>query len=130
MATWRDVAAYIRANYKITDEDDSNITLVFGIDGTRTQIVVLSQALLMDGAEEWVQISSPIARVNQINVNAVLRAIAPMVVGGLAIYGDFLAIRDALPLANLQINELERPMRLITLTADALEKQFVGADVM
>jgi hypothetical protein len=53
-----------------------------------------------------------------------------MVCGGLAIYGEFLAIRDALPLANMQINELERPLRLITATADALEKQFVGVDVM
>lgn len=130
MSTWRDVAAYLRANYQITDEDDNSMTLVFGTGGGRSQMVLLVRGLLMDGAEEWVQISSPIAKVSQINVTAVLREIGSMVCGGLAIYGEFLAIRDALPLANMQINELERPMRLITVTADALEKQFVGADVM
>jgi hypothetical protein len=104
--------------------------LVFGTGGGRSQMVLLARELLMDSVEEWIQISSPIAKVDQINVNAVLREIGPMVCGGLAIYGEFLAIRDALPLANMQINELERPLRLITATADALEKQFVGVDVM
>lgn len=130
MITWRDVAAYVRANYQISNEDDNTITLVFGTGGGRSQMVMLARELLMDGVEEWIQISSPIAKVDQINVNAVLREIASMVCGGLAIYGEFLAIRDALPLANMQVNELERPLRLVTATADALEKQFVGVDVM
>jgi hypothetical protein len=39
-----------------------------------------------------------------------------------------LTIRHAVPLANLNINEFERPLSLVTNTADQLERQLTGAD--
>src|SRR5690349_16904421 len=106
------------------------IGLVFGVGNGRTQMVLVTRHMLMNGTEEWVQISSPIGEVGQINVEGVLRDVGDMVCGGVVIEGKYLVVRDALPLANLQVNEFERPFVLVTTTADRLEQKYVGSDIM
>jgi hypothetical protein len=129
MITWLDVAAYINAKYKIADQDESMIKLVFETTGGRSQLVLVARHVPGgSSSEEWVQIASPIARVDQVNVIAVLQDVSELICGGLAIYGDILFIQDSFPLANLQPNELERPLHLITSSADRLERKFVGTD--
>jgi hypothetical protein len=104
--------------------------LVFKTDGLRSQMVFLHREMLMGGSEEWLQISSPIAEANKVDVRRVLETMGRMVCGGCAIVDGFLMVRDALPLANLDINEFERPLLLITTTADDLEKQFTASDAL
>lgn len=48
--------------------------------------------------------------------------------GGLAIVNDFLMVRHTVPLLNLNLNEFERPLLLVTTTADDLEQELVGGD--
>jgi hypothetical protein len=40
-----------------------------------------------------------------------------------------LIYRHAVPLANLDVNEFERPLELVTLAADRLEHSISGGDV-
>ena len=42
--------------------------------------------------------------------------------------GDLVTFRHSLPLANLNINEFESPLALVTTTADRLEQAFTGGD--
>jgi hypothetical protein len=128
MTTWHSLADYVRSNYQVGDEGPNRIKLVFEVGDMRTQVVFLWRQLLMDGTEEWLQIESPVGRVDSMNLRAVLDEVGAMVCGGAAIMDGVLFIRQAMPISNLEINEFERPLRLVTSSADALERKFVGGD--
>lgn len=128
MATWEDLTGYIGNHYKVADQQDGLVKLIFEFDDLRSQVVIVSKATLAGGAEEWLLIQSPFAKVGAVDPNSVLEFMSDMVCGGLARIGDLLTVRHAVPLANLNINEFERPLHLVTFTADMLEKKFAGRD--
>jgi hypothetical protein len=128
MTTWNSLAEYVRSHYRITDEGPNTIKLIFETGDLRSQVVFLWRQLLLDGTEEWLQIESPVGRVDSMNLRAVLDEVGAMVCGGAAVMDGVLFIRQAMPIANLDINELERPLRLVTTSADVLERKFVGGD--
>jgi len=128
MASWQELTTYIRSNYKIAKEESDLIKLIFDTGGLRSQVVLLTREALMDGSEEWVQISSAVAPLGSLNLEQFLRDVGGTVCGGAALEGNTLVIKHAAPLANLNINEIERPLLLVTATADSLEKKFVGVD--
>jgi hypothetical protein len=128
MATWADVITYVRSTYKIADEKPDAIKLVFEVGGLRTQVVMLWHLTLAGGREEWVQIESPIGNVGTVDLRRALDAVGDTVCGGLGKLGDLVTFRHAVPLANININELEVPLALVTSTADDLERSLVGGD--
>ena len=91
-------------------------------------MVLLTRQVLMDGEEEWVLISSPVASLGSLDLEEFLREVGDIVCGGAALDGDVLVIKHAARLINLGINELERLLRLVTGTADSVEKKVVGSD--
>ena len=128
MPTWQDLTGYIRSNYKIADERPDLIKLIFETGDLRSQMVLVCREALMNGEEEWVTISSPVANLGSVSLEDFLREVGGIVCGGAGLEGDVLVIKHAAPLLNLDINEFERPLRLVTTTADALEKKLAGAD--
>lgn len=128
MATWNDVVRYVKQRYAIDDERDGALQLIFDLGGGRSQIVTVELAVLRDGAEEWIQISSPIAAVGDVDVDAALRRAGEMVCGGIAIVGDLVVLRHSAPIEHLDVNEFERPLLLVLHSADRLESELVGGD--
>jgi len=128
MATWNDLVTYVHSHYKISDENQNMIKLVFETGNLRSQVVVLWHLTLNDGSEEWVQIESPFAELGSVNLAQALQHIGNTVCGGMALFGNLVTFRHSLPLANLNINEFESPLALVTTTADNLEKELVGGD--
>lgn len=128
MATWQELTGYVRANYKIAHEQPTLIKIIFETQGLRSQVVLLGRELLMDGQEEWLQIMSPFAEVGTVDLLAALQKVGDTVCGGAAIIDGLLVLRHAVPLLNLNINEFERPLMLVTVTADRLENELVGGD--
>lgn len=129
MTSWQGLTTFIKSNYKVSDENDSMIKMLFNTGDLRSQVVFIWKMGLMDGQEEWIQIESPVGRLDSINVASALRAIENTVCGGLGMSGDLLTVRHAAPLANLDANEVERPIVLVTTMADVLEQQLTGSDV-
>lgn len=129
MATWNDLTGYIRSNYKIASEREGLIKLIFDLGDLRSQVVLITRHALIDGEEEWIMITSPVANLGSVNLEVILREVGEIVCGGAALEGDVVVIKHAAPLLNLDINELERPLRLVTATADRLERELVGNDV-
>jgi hypothetical protein len=135
VATWADLLSFIRTEYEVIDEGQDEIRLLIRYPtddeeptSGRSQSVVVAREIL-DRREDWVQIASPFARVDQVDLWAVLKEVgSTTVVGGVAIIGEFLVIRHSLPLIHLDINEFHDPLVLITGTAELLERQFVGTD--
>ncbi|MFE9655196.1 hypothetical protein [Micromonospora sp. NPDC006431] len=128
MATWADLTRYVRSNYKIADERPNLIKLVFETGNLRSQAVLLWHLTLADGEEEWVQIESFFGEVGSVDLVQALQEVGNTVCGGMAVAGDMLTFRHAVPLLNLNINEFERPLALVTSTADRLERILTGAD--
>lgn len=128
MATWEEVQQHIARNYRFEHLSPTSLKMVFQIDEERTQAVVVSLETLMDGAEEWAEISSAVGPLDDVNLKATLREVGGLVCGGLAADGNLLVFRHVVPLENLDVNEFERPLRLVVLSADKLEREFGGGD--
>lgn len=128
MASWEDVARFIRSNYKVAIDEQNHLGMIFDLDGSRSQTVHLWKQVLDGGLEEWMQIESPVGRLGSANADSLLREVGGMVCGGLATTGEFLVLRHSVPLANVDINEIERPLKLVLASADRLERIFVGGD--
>jgi len=129
MATWSDLKSYIHNNYKIADERDDMVKLIFETEGLRSQVVIIWRLTLAANGSEWIHIESPIGELGQIDLAAALRTVGNTVVGGLATAGDTLVtFRHSVPLSDLSISEFEQPLHLVIGTADRLEQQFTGGD--
>lgn len=127
MASWAELRGHVTDNYKIADDQGAFMKLIFGLPGGRSQTVFVRHLETQDG-EHWTTVESPIGNINQVHLPAVLESVSETVCGGLSSVGDLLTLRDAFPLANLDVNEFEDPLRLITTTADRLEAQHFAGD--
>jgi hypothetical protein len=127
MTTWNDLVTYVHNHYKIADEGPNMIKLVFETGGLRSQVVIVWHLSLADG-EQWIQLESPFGELGSVDLAAALRRIGNTVCGGMALAGNLVTFRHSLPLSNLQINEFESPLQLVTTTADSLEQMFSGGD--
>lgn len=128
MTSWSGLKDYIKSNYKVAEEQDGFLRLVFEVEDMRSQIVMIMRMTLMDGSEEWAQFASPVGPANSIDLEAALRDAGDWVCGGLAIIADKLFVVDSAPLADMNTAELIRPLMLVTATADRLERKYVGGD--
>jgi hypothetical protein len=128
MVTWSALTEYVRSHYKISDEKPGSLKLVFDVGDLRSQVVFLWRMTLNDGAEDWVQIESPFGRLDSVNLRGAIDSMGQTVCGGIAALGELVTVRHSVPLLNLDINEFERPLALVTGTADRLEQQFQGGD--
>lgn len=128
MATWGDLVAYVRESYDVIRDEPDEIRVRISFDDRRAQVVVIARELL-DRKEEWVQIATPFARADEVDLHAVLTEIGDtIVVGGPVLMGEHLVLRHSLPLVNLDINEFIDPLELVTGSAELLEEQFTGRD--
>src|SRR5438046_469421 len=124
MATWGDLVAYVKAEYRVIEERSGEIRILVEFDDDRSQIVNLWREVL-DQREEWVQLASACGVAAKVDLRQLLVEVgATSVVGGAAIVGEHVVVRHALPLENLDINELVDPLALIAGTADELEEKF------
>ncbi|MGA6093015.1 hypothetical protein [Amycolatopsis sulphurea] len=127
------MVGFIRQQYRVVrdDPDEIRIRIVFGADAYtegRAQVMVIAREVF-DHREDWVQIATPFARVEEVNLYHVLReAGASLVVGGVVVMGEHLVLRHALPLVNLDLNEFVDPLELVAGSAELLEQQFTGRD--
>ena len=129
MATWDDLVAYVRSEYRVVREGKDEIRIEVGFEeDDRTQIVILARAVL-DAKEDWVQVLSFCGRTDQVDLQRLLAELGnTSVVAGAVILGDHVALRHSLPLSNLDINEFVDPVELLAGTADQLEEMFIQGD--
>ncbi len=128
MATWGEVKTFVHDNYKADDLADEVMKMVFETSDLRSQLVFLTHYTLQAGEEDWVSLESPFAEVGNVDLNRALEEVGNLVCGGLSQVNTMVTLKHSVPLANLNINELQRPLALVVNSADALEKTLVGGD--
>lgn len=129
MATWEDLATFIRTGYKVIDDSGDEIRILVEYDeDDRSQVIIICREV-MDKKEEWVQIASVCGLASEVDLHKFLEEIGnTTVVCGAAIMDDHVILRHALPLENLDINEFLDPLTFVSDTADHLEELFFGGD--
>ena len=131
MASWDDLRAYIHSNYSASDVSARAIEMSFGFPSGSSQSVYVSSLEGPDGAI-WASIDSPIGLETQVDLFAALRMVEDVTCGGLAhlfLGGqDVVVVRHAVPLATLDPEEFNAPLRMVTAAADAFAQALVGTD--
>lgn len=127
MATWSQLTTFISSKYKITSNDGTFLKMLFSTNLGRSQVVFVSLSTTGAGAE-FATIASPVATVGTVDIHTLLRETSEYIVGGVAIYGDLVVLRHAVPLADLDAGDFEVPLHLVVSAADAIEAKFVGTD--
>ncbi|WP_246154275.1 hypothetical protein [Saccharopolyspora hirsuta] len=140
MATWEDLAAFVRAEYavaedleteteyRIIEDSDDEIRVLVEYEDDRSQIVIICREEL-DGREDWVQVVSVIGRAADVDLQKLLWELGQVsVVCGAVIVGEHVLLRHAVPLLNLDINEFTDPLNFVAETADHLEEMFFRDD--
>lgn len=127
MASWDDLVLWVRVRYEVMAQDAESLTFRLPTTDGRDQLVYVRHRGELDG-QDWMQIESPIARLDDIDARRLLELAESTVVGGAAAVGGTAVFRHAAPLSDLTFAEFEAPFRLVTATADDLEQRLTGAD--
>jgi hypothetical protein len=116
--------------YRLLEDLGWDLGLKFRL-GDRVQPVWITRYGGGDG-EDWAVIESPIGDVEKLDIVHALEMVSDVTVGGLALSvhdnNRVLTLRHAVPLSNLDINELEIPLRRVTMAADTIEAELTGQD--
>lgn len=129
MATWSEVHNHITSNYSVFDAKEDIVTINANFDDGRNQRIVI-QSIGQLGDSSWARIMTGVAAENQIDHMDLLRRNADMKVGGLAMFdsGDVL-FTYAVRIDDLDLGEIDDPIRIVAATGDILEQELTGQDV-
>ncbi|MCX6501580.1 MAG: hypothetical protein NT132_04090 [Microbacterium sp.] len=127
MATWADTKGFIAANYRYEEVNDTLLKLVFDTGGLRSQLVFVAWDKNSEGVE-WIRVNSPIGPVGEVDIARAATRLGDMIVGGIVVIGDYAYVTNAVPLLNLDANELVEPMVRVLSIADQLEGELLGRD--
>jgi hypothetical protein len=125
-ATWADVVRHLTDNYKPEKLSDSNYKLLFGL-GNRSQLAFVRRASSRQD-EHWCLLESPIGKVADAKLRALLEAADEVICGGVVVADGRATYKHALPVATFNAADFDMALRAVALTADELERKFVGGD--
>jgi hypothetical protein len=128
MATWDEIRTYMRTRYRLLEEDDQHVALLFGFDDNRRHSITIARFEAMD--REWVQFEARVCRKELLEPERALRMNGKSVVGFLALDRDsFYVMRHTALLSTLDPDELVVPMHVLVKVADKLEEELTGSDI-
>lgn len=127
MASWNDLVSFVRVRYEIMRQAEGELWFNLPTIGERTQIVAVRQ---VTGEDEhpWAQITSPVGRVDKIDLPRLLGLAAEPVMGGVVAVDGLVLFRHSIPLDDTAISGFDRSFRLVVEVADRLELELTGAD--
>ncbi|PPK65694.1 hypothetical protein V5P93_005163 [Actinokineospora auranticolor] len=127
MATWTDVINYVRTRYEVLQDTDGWLRFRLDTEGERSQQVAVHHITAEDG--DWVEISSPVGRADDIDLRALLTAAATDPIGAAAVVDGVALLKHAAPLADRGVGvEFGGPLTRLVTRADALERELTSAD--
>lgn len=131
LANWEQLKKFVHDNYVVSDDVGQGLKLEFVDDAGRSQLMFISYFSLNNGSEGWVTLESPVGKTTEIDLTRALAGAGGIVCGGLALWDadpTLVMMKHAVPLENLDANELVRPMHLLAGAADRLEHDLTGED--
>ena len=120
MPTWTDIKDHARSSYKLAEEHDHSLKVVFEYPGGRLQAVIVSNYQAM--GRSWVDFSSACCRVDRMDPQAALQQSFSLAVGSLCLDGDVYVVRHTVLVDHLQLTDLELSMHAVAKAADQIER--------
>ena len=130
MASWQELMAHVKSNYPVAEEDEGQLVVVFGIPGgDRSQVVYILEETAVSG-DEWAHIESPIGRARDHDLKRVLVRAGQTMCGGATMspMHDKVLLRHSVHLPSLELDQFRRPLTLIAMSADLIERELLGTD--
>ncbi|NKE57358.1 hypothetical protein FXN61_11125 [Lentzea sp. PSKA42] len=128
MTSWIEVINYVRLRYEVLEETDDWLRFRLDTAGERTQQVSVHHLPDLDGSE-WVEISSPVGRADEVDLLRFLELAGLPELGGAAVVDGLALLKHVAPLEDLSIrDEFERPLTLLVSRADAMEHELTRRD--
>lgn len=127
MASWDDLVSYVRMRYEVMRQADGELWFNLETTGDRTQIVAVRRVTGDDG-HPWVQITSPVGRVAELDLPRLLELAGASVVGGAAAEGALAVFRHSVPFDEHTLASFDRSFHHVVAVADRLEEQLTGTD--
>ncbi|MCY7341592.1 MAG: hypothetical protein LH603_07015 [Pseudonocardia sp.] len=127
MAGWNDLVSFVRMRYEIMRQADGELWFNLPTTGERTQIVAVRQVTGEDG-HPWAQITSPVGRVEEIDLGRMLAMAGDAILGGAVADDGLVLFRHSIPLGDTAADGFDRPFRLVVEVADRLELELAGRD--
>lgn len=127
MAGWDDLMSFVRVRYEIMRQRENELWFNLPTTGERTQGVVVRLVTGEDG-HPWAQITSPVGRVEQIDLPRLLELAAEPVTGGVVSEKGLVLFRHSIPLGDTELDGFDRSFKLVVGVADRLELELTGAD--
>lgn len=120
MADWNALRNYIKANYKVAEDNLDAMKLLFQLDDGRVQAAWVTK--IEDTG--WAEISTAVCKESEIDPRDALRRNARMTIGALALLDSGIVIfRHSFPLASLDPSEFEEPLHVAVQFGDQLERE-------
>jgi hypothetical protein len=104
------------------------LKLTFDVGGGRSQVLFVTWSGPSAEEARFLDLHSPIGRVEQLDLHAAVRRTSQFVIGGLSMLGEVVTLRHCAPLENLDRNEIDEPMHRLLGIADELEAELTGRD--
>ncbi len=127
MAEWDDLVAFVRVRYEIMRQAEGELWFNLPTREERTQLVVVRQVTGEDD-HPWAQISSPVARVGDIDLARMLALAGETVAGGAVATEGLVLFRHSIPLGDTALDGFDRPFHLVVDTADRIEHELTGTE--
>jgi hypothetical protein len=127
VASWDDLLSFVRVRYEIMRQVDGDLWFNLPTTGDRTQIVSVRQVTGEDD-HPWIEITSPVAKAADIDLERLLTLAGESVAGGAIISDGVVLFRHSIPLDDTALDGFERPLQLVVRVADRLEHELTGDD--
>ncbi len=126
MATWPELRAFISSKYVVSDDTGNSMTMLFETEPGRSQLVTVLD--LTPTGMNHVCIMSRIGDLNQINDATLRKILSDVGFAGLIMLNDSIWLQHSLLMDDLNADEFQIPLALVTNRADYLEQNYVGGD--
>jgi hypothetical protein len=126
---WQAAADHLTRKYKYQQAGETGYKLIFGLDGDRDQLAFVMKAG-NESAGDWIEMTSPVGEFSALSgsMPALLRECNEKIIGALVASGDVVLLKHTMPVTAFTPESFDWALRVLTLTADQLEKKFTGGN--
>lgn len=126
MTTWSDVQRHMRGSYRLQDDQQDMMSMVWSYDDGRAQKIIVRR--YKDADRSMVEFKSAFARKGDVDPMTLLEDNAKLPLATIALSGDvYLVIYNAL-LDHLHLQDFEFILSRVAALADALEEKYLRKD--
>jgi hypothetical protein len=127
MPTWDELREHARTTYHLARDEEGYFSLIWSYDSGRSQQITVRRFSSFDA--EWIEFRTFVCREDELHPRVAVRKNENFTIGALALDddGDYCLIHSA-PLATLDPEEFELPLRVLAYTADDLEREHSARD--